>query len=141
VEPSPLLLLPFIGLLYQPWMIDDDDCGAIIGMNDWQGKKEYPEEMCPQCRSLPQSTCDLSRARTRGHRCRNSATDRLSYGTAYGLNNLIKFSYPIGSQIRDPQVCNNAPTTTPRQAGRSAVGTAPTGLGSVPVIRCHSDVL
>jgi hypothetical protein len=34
VEPSPLLLLPFTGLLYQPWMIDSDDCGAISGMNE-----------------------------------------------------------------------------------------------------------
>jgi hypothetical protein len=25
VEPSPLLLRPFIGLLYQLWMIDGDD--------------------------------------------------------------------------------------------------------------------
>jgi hypothetical protein len=34
VEPSPLLLRPFIGLLYQPWMMTDgDDCGAISGMN------------------------------------------------------------------------------------------------------------
>jgi hypothetical protein len=24
---------PFIGLLYQPWMVDGDDCGAISGMN------------------------------------------------------------------------------------------------------------
>jgi hypothetical protein len=35
VEPSPLLLRPFIGLLYQPWMIHDDDCGAIGEMNEW----------------------------------------------------------------------------------------------------------
>jgi hypothetical protein len=35
VEPSPLLLRPFIDLLYQPWMIDGDDCGEISGMNEW----------------------------------------------------------------------------------------------------------
>jgi hypothetical protein len=34
VEPSPLLLRPFTGLLYQPWMTDGDDCGAISGMNE-----------------------------------------------------------------------------------------------------------
>jgi hypothetical protein len=28
VEPSPPLLRSVIGLLYQPWMIDGDDCGA-----------------------------------------------------------------------------------------------------------------
>jgi hypothetical protein len=25
-------------LLYQLWMINGDDCGAISGMNEWQGK-------------------------------------------------------------------------------------------------------
>jgi hypothetical protein len=37
VEPSPLLLRPFIDLLHQPLMTDDD-CGAIGGVNEWQGK-------------------------------------------------------------------------------------------------------
>jgi hypothetical protein len=27
-------------------MIDDEDCGAIGGMNEWQGKPEYWEETC-----------------------------------------------------------------------------------------------
>jgi hypothetical protein len=33
-------MMPFIGLFYRPWMIDDDedDCVAIGGMNEWQGK-------------------------------------------------------------------------------------------------------
>jgi hypothetical protein len=47
VEPSPLLLPPFIDLLYQPCMIDCDDCGAITGMNECQGKPKYSEEICP----------------------------------------------------------------------------------------------
>jgi hypothetical protein len=33
MEIIPLLLKPFIGLLYSPWMIDDD-CKASRGMND-----------------------------------------------------------------------------------------------------------
>jgi hypothetical protein len=36
-DPSPLLQQPFIGLLYQPWIIDGDDCGAISVMNEWHG--------------------------------------------------------------------------------------------------------
>jgi hypothetical protein len=44
VEPSPLLLRPFNDLLYQPWMIDGDDYGAVSGMNEWQGKPEYSGE-------------------------------------------------------------------------------------------------
>jgi hypothetical protein len=49
VEPSPLSLLlrPPIGLLYQPWMVDRHDCGAVSGMNGWQGKLKYWEETCP----------------------------------------------------------------------------------------------
>jgi hypothetical protein len=29
--------------------LDDngDDCGAISGMNEWQGKPKYSEETCP----------------------------------------------------------------------------------------------
>jgi hypothetical protein len=33
VNPHPLLLGSSIDLLYQPWMRDGDDCGAISGMN------------------------------------------------------------------------------------------------------------
>jgi hypothetical protein len=47
VEPGPLILQPFIGLLYQPWMIHAEKCGAISGMNEWQGKMKYSEETCP----------------------------------------------------------------------------------------------
>jgi hypothetical protein len=28
-------------------MIDDDDCGAVGGMNEWQGKLKYSEKTCP----------------------------------------------------------------------------------------------
>jgi hypothetical protein len=47
VEPSPLLLLPFISLLYQSWMINCYDCGAVSGINDWQGKLEYSDKTYP----------------------------------------------------------------------------------------------
>jgi hypothetical protein len=47
VEPSPLLLRPFIDLLYQPWMIDGDDCGTNSGIVEWQEKPEYSEKTFP----------------------------------------------------------------------------------------------
>jgi hypothetical protein len=47
MEPSSLLLQPLIDPLYQPWLIDGDDCGAVSVMNEWQGKPEYSEETCP----------------------------------------------------------------------------------------------
>jgi hypothetical protein len=52
VELSPLLLQPFIGPLYQPWMLDGDDCGTISGMNDCAGETEVPGGNLPQCRSV-----------------------------------------------------------------------------------------
>jgi hypothetical protein len=48
-------------------MIDGDDCGAIGGMNECQGKPA-PVPLCP-----PQIPHDLSRV---------TETDRMSYGTA-----------------------------------------------------------
>jgi hypothetical protein len=57
VEPSPLLLWQIIGLVCQPWMIDGDDCGAISGMNKWQGKQKYWDKTCP---SAALSTRDLT---------------------------------------------------------------------------------
>jgi hypothetical protein len=46
MEPSLLLLRPFIGLLYQLWVTDGDNCGATGVMNEWQGKAKYSEETC-----------------------------------------------------------------------------------------------
>jgi hypothetical protein len=38
VEPSPLLLWPFVPALDDDDDDDDDDdCGAISGINEWQG--------------------------------------------------------------------------------------------------------
>jgi hypothetical protein len=34
------------GLLYQPWMTDDD-CGEICRMKKWQGKSKYSEKTSP----------------------------------------------------------------------------------------------
>jgi hypothetical protein len=62
VDRSPLLLRPFIGLLYQHWMIDDDDCGAVGGMNEWQGKPKYWEETCPSAALSTTDPHDLTRA-------------------------------------------------------------------------------
>jgi hypothetical protein len=52
MESNPLQLRQFIDLLYQLWMIYNDDCGAVSGMNDWQGKLRYwrkpaPVPLCP----------------------------------------------------------------------------------------------
>jgi hypothetical protein len=46
VEPSLVVLRAFIFLLYQPWMIDYDDCGAVSGINDWPEKLKYSGTTC-----------------------------------------------------------------------------------------------
>jgi hypothetical protein len=47
VEPSPLLLRSLVGLLYQSWITDGEDCEGIGGTNDCQGKSKYSEKTCP----------------------------------------------------------------------------------------------
>jgi hypothetical protein len=46
VELSPLLLRPLSGLLYQPQMMNYDECGAVCGMLG-RGKPKYCEKICP----------------------------------------------------------------------------------------------
>jgi hypothetical protein len=54
VEPSPLLLQPITGLLYQPWTIDgDDDCGVNGGMNDWLSQSRHCPHFMGSESSLP----------------------------------------------------------------------------------------
>jgi hypothetical protein len=42
-----LLLRPLTGLLYEPWMINGDDRGAIGGVPEWHRKRKYSEKTCP----------------------------------------------------------------------------------------------
>jgi hypothetical protein len=46
LEQSPVLLWPFVGLLYWSWMVDGDECGAISGMIEWQGRRKCSEKTC-----------------------------------------------------------------------------------------------
>jgi hypothetical protein len=53
VSLSPLGTAANIGLLYQPQLIDDGDCGAIDGMKFGKGnrstrRKPAPEPLCPR---------------------------------------------------------------------------------------------
>jgi hypothetical protein len=43
METSPLVLRPLVGLLYQPWIIDDA-CGAMAEMNNLAGKPKYSKK-------------------------------------------------------------------------------------------------
>jgi hypothetical protein len=65
VRLSPLGTAATIGLLYQPQIINDGDCGAVAGIKIGRGNrstrsKPVPVSLCP-----PQISHDLTRARTR----------------------------------------------------------------------------
>jgi hypothetical protein len=57
VKTSSLLLRLFIGLLYKHFIIDGDDCGAISGMDGWQGKRKCSSKTC---HSIALSTKDAT---------------------------------------------------------------------------------
>jgi hypothetical protein len=61
-------------------MIDVDDCGAIGGINEWQGKPKYSEE-------TPSSAAAHHRSHMTwpGFELGKPATSRLIYGTAVFL--------------------------------------------------------
>jgi hypothetical protein len=73
------------GVLYQPQMTDDDDCGEIGERRIGRGnrstlRKPAPVPLCP-----PQIPHDLPPGSNPGHCGGKPATSRLSYGTALGL--------------------------------------------------------
>jgi hypothetical protein len=64
VEPSPLLLRPLNGLLYQPRMMDGDECGAV-GRMIGRGNRSTRRKPAPMPHFPPQIPHDPTRARTR----------------------------------------------------------------------------
>jgi hypothetical protein len=67
-------------LLYQSWMIDGDGCGAISGMNEWQGKPKYWEKTCPSATTTDPTWLDPGS--NPGHHGGKPVTNHLSHGTA-----------------------------------------------------------
>jgi hypothetical protein len=83
MNSSPLLVLPVPCLLNKPWTIDGDDCGAISGMNEWQGKPKYSEKPCRSVAlSITDSTWLGPGSNPEGGNSGKPATNCLSYGTA-----------------------------------------------------------
>jgi hypothetical protein len=94
VRLSPLGNVATTGLLYQPQMIDDGDCGAISGMKIDRGNRSTRRKPFPVPLCSPQIPHDLIRARTRAPRGVKPATNRLSYGTASAndISKIVKLS-------------------------------------------------
>jgi hypothetical protein len=71
-------------------VLHDCDCGAIDGINDWQGNPEYSEKTAPVALCPPQIPHDPCWNPDR--RCDEPATSRLRYGSTMFLNKRVSFS-------------------------------------------------
>jgi hypothetical protein len=89
VESSPLLLWPFIIQLYQPWMIDGEDCGAISRVNKWHRKWKSSEKICPSATLSASDPTWLDPESNPGCHGGKPATNHLSYSTA--ISHLLSF--------------------------------------------------
>jgi hypothetical protein len=73
---------PLIGLLYQPLMIDDDECGAVGGMRIGRGNRSTRRKPVPVHFVHHKSHISWPPGSNPGRRGGKPATNRLSYGTA-----------------------------------------------------------
>jgi hypothetical protein len=83
VRLSPLGSAATTGLLYQPRMIDDGDCGAIGGMKTDRGNRSTRRKPTPSATLSTTNTTWSDPGSNPGGRGEKPATHRLSYGTAY----------------------------------------------------------
>jgi hypothetical protein len=88
VRLSPLGTAATTALLYQPQMIDDGDCGAMVGMKIGRGnrstrRKPAPAPLCP--------------AQISGRRGGKPATDRLGYGATSAVRMTSCFVLVVSS--------------------------------------------
>jgi hypothetical protein len=77
-----LVLRSLFGLLYQPQMINDDECGAVGGMRIGRGNRRTRRKAAPMPLYSPQIPHNLTPGSNPGHRGGKPATKRLSYGMA-----------------------------------------------------------
>jgi hypothetical protein len=72
----------FSGLLYQPEMIHDGDCGAILGTRIGRGNGSTRRKPASAPLCVPQIPHNQTQARTRAAAGGEPATNRLRYGAA-----------------------------------------------------------
>jgi hypothetical protein len=94
VRLSPLRTSATTGLLYQPQMIEDGDCGAIDRMKIGRGKPKHSEKICS---SATFSTTWPNPGSNPGHHGGIQATNRLSCDTDVSLSMSLqlRWLYPM----------------------------------------------
>jgi hypothetical protein len=80
---NPPLLRPHVSLLYQLGLTDNDNCGAIDGMNDLHGKPKYLEKTYPSAALFATNSTWNGPGSNLVHRSGKQGSNRLSYSTAW----------------------------------------------------------
>jgi hypothetical protein len=129
VRLSALVRRPLFGLLYQPRMIHDDECGAVGGMRISKGIRNTRRIPAPVPLCLSQIPHDLGS--NPGRRGGKPAINLLSYGTALNLSTWWKWVISFTPQLLWPQYPVDRTSGVPPQSvctlGRIQNFLAPTG--------------
>jgi hypothetical protein len=106
-------------LLYQPRMVDGDDRGAIIGMNECQRKPKWSERTCPSAVLSITDPTVFGLGSNPGRRGRKPVTNLLSHGMAYRIHTNYK------ARI----ICNTC--TLISNASRKVAGSRPDDVNDI----------
>jgi hypothetical protein len=101
LKPSPLILSSFIGQLYQPWMIDGNDCGVTGVIKDWDENRSTRRKLAPVSfwpPQIPRLTCPGLEPGRRGGK---PETNRQSYGRSRGQASIQYLGNNLAYIIRD----------------------------------------
>jgi hypothetical protein len=66
----------------------DDDCGVIVGINDWQGKQKYWEKVCPIATFSTENCTQVDVGSNPAFRGGKPDTNLLSFGAAAKMVNI-----------------------------------------------------
>jgi hypothetical protein len=106
-----LVRLPLFRLLYQPWMMDDDEYGAVGGLIG-RGNRSYTEKTCPTAAVSTTNPTWRDPCSNRDLRGGKPATNLLNYRTASVHVYKICVSCMYMYIIMDPD-CGDVVTSTP----------------------------
>jgi hypothetical protein len=118
MQTRPLIPEPFIDLLHQFWMIDDDECGTITGMIEWQGKQKNSVKIYPSFSLSTTSPTLLDPDSNTDRHSQKLVTKSLSHGT------ICSICHPIDILFLNRNCC-------PQGSGRFRAETSSSVLSKV----------
>jgi hypothetical protein len=91
---------PLFGLLYQPRMIGDDECGAVGGMRIGMGNRSTRRKPVPSATLSTINPVWPDSGSTPGCRGGKPAINRLSYGAALSNSPSVAWCYSVTRVVR-----------------------------------------